>query len=182
MLESPQLGPSNRGVPDAQQYVVSYTPGQPLVVTWAINNGTPPLPTGSATCAAPTTTTSPSSTTTTAPSGSTTTTSTTTTTTTTTTTSPGATTTTVKPGTSTQDQARNDAKAILQVIRQRRTFLNITEVQLVGTYPIGGAADVAVVKVTYPKSILNSAVNFPPAQAFEVPPAETLTCINPAFA
>ena len=35
----PQLGASNRGVPDDERFVVSYTPGQDLLVTWAINNG-----------------------------------------------------------------------------------------------------------------------------------------------
>jgi hypothetical protein len=88
----------------------------------------------------------------------------------------------VKPAESTKDLARADAKAILQVVRGRRNFINITEVQLVGTYPMGGKNDVPVVQVTYPKTILNGAINFPSAQAFQVPPAETLTCINPAFA
>jgi hypothetical protein len=176
MLANPQLGPSNRGVPDAKQYVVTYNPGQPLVVTWAINNGTPPLPSGPGTCAPPVTTTLPAGSTTTSAS-----TTTTSTTTTTTTTSP-ATTTTVKPAESTKDLARADAKAILQVVKGRRNFINITEIQLVGTYPMDGKNDVTVVQVTYPKSILNGAINFPPAQAFQVPPADTLTCINPAFA
>jgi hypothetical protein len=175
MLANSNLGPSNRGVPDAQQYVVTYTPGQPLVVTWAINNGAPPLPTGPATCAPPVTTT-------TLPPGSTTTSTTsTTTTTTTTTTTPGATTTTVKPSESTQDIARSNAKAILQVVKSRRNFINITEIQLVGTYPMDGKTDTPVVEVTYPKSILSGPINFPPAHAFDEPPAETLTCINPAF-
>jgi hypothetical protein len=183
MLASPTLGPSNRGVPDSRQYVVTYTPGQPLVVTWAINNGAPPLPAGSATCVPPTTTTSPSGTTTTSGATTTTTTSTTSTTTTSTTTTkvPAATTTTLPPKISTKDQAHVDAEEILKIVRQRRNSLNITSIQLIGTYPMGGTTDIAVVHVTYPRAILNAPITFPSAQAFKVPPAESLQCINPAF-
>jgi hypothetical protein len=172
MLANPSLGPSNRGVPDNQRFVVQYTAGQPIVVTWAINNGAFPLPSGPATCVPPTTTTTltpPSSTTTS------------TSTTTTTTTVVPTPTTTLPSGVSTKDQARADAKQILRTLRTRRTDINITDIVLVGTYPMTGNANAEVVRVTYDKAILNAPINFPPATAFQVPPAQTLDCINPAF-
>jgi hypothetical protein len=82
---------------------------------------------------------------------------------------------------STKDLARSDARQLLRVIRTRRSDINITEIQLVGIYPMSGNADAEVVKVTYAKSIINAPVNFPVAQAFAVPPAQSLDCINPAF-
>jgi hypothetical protein len=74
-----------------------------------------------------------------------------------------------------------DARAILRVIRTRRSDIDVTEIQLVGIYPMTGNANAVVVQAIYPKSILNAPVNFPPAQAFLVPPAQSLECINPAF-
>ena len=71
--EPNRIGPSNRGVPKEQRVVVTYTPGQTLLVTWAIDNGAPPLPEGDATCASPPpppTTTSSTTTTTPEPDGS----------------------------------------------------------------------------------------------------------------
>jgi hypothetical protein len=90
-------------------------------------------------------------------------------------------TTTLPSGISTKDQARADAKQILRIIRQRRSDVNITDIVLVGTYPMTGNATAEVVRVTYDKAILNAPINFPPATAFQVPPAQTLDCINPAF-
>ena len=66
-------------------------------------------------------------------------------------------------------------------LRTRRADINITDIVLVGEYPMTGNANAEVVKVTYDKAILNAPVNFPPATAFQVPPAQTLDCINPAF-
>jgi hypothetical protein len=166
------LGPSNRGVPDNQRFVVQYTAGQPIIITWAINNGAPPLPSGPATCVPPTTTTTlvpPSSTTT----------STTTTTTTTTVVPPS--TTTLPGGVSTKEQARADAKQILRTLRTRRADITITDIVLVGHFPMTGNPNADVVKVTYDKAILNAPINFAPATAFQVPPAQSLDCINPAF-
>jgi len=82
---------------------------------------------------------------------------------------------------STKDQARADAKQILRTLRTRRTDINITDIVLVGQFPMTGNPSADVVKVTYDKAILNAPINFPPATAFQVPPAESLDCINPAF-
>ncbi len=96
-----KIGDSNRGVPGDERVVVSYTPGQDLVVTWAIDNGAAgEHPTGTPTCTAPptdpVTTTTTSTATTTLPGEGT--------TTTTTTTLPSA-------KRTTQEQARNEASA-----------------------------------------------------------------------
>ncbi len=175
MLAKPALGPSNRGVPNDERFVVDYQAGQVLTVTWAINNGTAPYPTGEATCAGPP--------------GSTTTTSTTTpsSTTTTTTTAPaGDTTTTTAPagsGRTTSQQSRYDAKQILATIKAQINALklNFTDVQLIGTYPITGAGDDDVVQVLYSHQTATSP-NFNYKKAFDVPPAELVQCLNPAFA
>jgi hypothetical protein len=171
MLASKQLGPSNRGVPDAERFVVTYVSGQNLLVTWAINNGAAPLPTGEPTCPGPpTTTTAPGSTTTTSS-------------TTTTTKPPGTTTTEPASERSTSDEARYEARQILLVIKNETKPLKLrfNDVQLVGTYPITGATDVDVVQVLYAHAtVLAPFADY--QQAFDVPPAELVQCLNPAFA
>jgi hypothetical protein len=171
-----RIGESNRDVPDDERVVVTYTPGQDLVVTWAIDNGdVGELPTGTPTCTTPPTDPPPSTTSTT-----------TTSTTTTTTTLPDETTTTV-PNTpsderTTQEQARYEAKRMLQSIKSSITQykLDVTGVQLVGTYPIEGAGEDDVAQVLYSKATVQGTL---PAyrKMFAVPPAETLQCLNPAF-
>ncbi len=52
--------------------------------------------------------------------------------------------------------------------------------QLIGTYPIEGAADVDVVQALYSKATVQG--NLPSyLKMFEVPPAEVVQCLNPAF-
>src|SRR6476646_10393554 len=49
-----KIGDTNRGVPNDERVAVTYTPGQDLVVTWAIDNGAVgEHPTGTPTCTAP---------------------------------------------------------------------------------------------------------------------------------
>ena len=166
-----KIGDSNRGVPNDERIVVSYTPGHDLLVTWAINNGeVGEHPSGTPTCTAPPTappsTTSTTSTTTTVPVGDTTTTS---------TTAPAG-------KRTTQEQARFEAKQLLQSIKPQIASLrlDIPGVQLVGTYPIEGAGDDAVVQVLYSKATVQG--NLPAyTRMFEVPPAEVVQCLNPAF-
>jgi len=163
-----KVGPSNRGVPNDERFVVTYTPGHDLLVTWAINNGnTGETPTGTPTCTAPptdpvTTTT----TTTTAPGGEVTTT----------------TTTTLPKQRTTPQESRQEAKEILQSIKPQINglHLDITGVQLVGTYPIEGASDDDVVQVLYSKAtVLGNLPSY--LKMFDVPPAEVVQCLNPAF-
>jgi hypothetical protein len=168
-----RVGDSNRGVPDDERFVVNYTPGQDLLVTWAINNGQAgEHPTGTPTCTTPPTT-APTTTSTTSAS---------TTTTTTTTTLPGATTTTTGAGRTTQEQARYEAKQILQSIRSQISTLklDIPGVQLVGSYPIQGTSDEAVVQVLYTKSTVQGTLP-DYKKMFDAPPAEVVQCLNPAF-
>jgi hypothetical protein len=187
LLEHPRLGPSNRGVPDDERFVVAYESGQPLVVHWAINDGAPPLPSGDESCPPQSTSTTTTTTTTepgddepgatssSAPG---------------TTSEPGeeeptTTTTTPVPGEptdlETSQLARYEAKQIVRVVRNRLDKLETDFVQLVGTYPIGGGSDVVVVRVVYSRSTVEDP-DFTFASAFDVPPAETLDCINAAFA
>ncbi len=165
---------SNRGVPNDERVVVSYTPGQDLLVTWAINNGdVGEPPTGTPTCPTPPTA-PPSSTSTT---------------TTTTTTLPDSgttstTTTTIPKGKhTTQQEARIEARSMLQTIRGQITTLKLDipdGVQLVGTYPIETAGEDDVVQALYSKSTVQG--NLPGfAKMFESPPAEVVQCLNPAF-
>jgi hypothetical protein len=166
-----KIGDSNRGVPNDDRVVVSYTPGKDLLVTWAINNGDEgEQPTGTPTCTAPPTDPPPTSepTSTTAPDGEV-------TTTTTSTTLPGA-------KRTTQQQSRFEAKQLLQSIKPQiaSLHLDITGVQLVGTYPIEATGDDAVVQVLYSKATVQG--NLPAYQKmFDVPPAEVVQCLNPAF-
>jgi hypothetical protein len=178
MLAKPALGPSNRGVPNDARFVVDYQAGQVLTVTWAINNGVAPYPTGDATCTAPPTSTGPDTSTTSSTTS-------TTTSTTTTTLPPGETTPTSAPpaGRTTSQQARYEAKNVLATIKSQITALklNFTDVQLVGTYPITGAGDDDVVQVLYShQTVLLPTFNY--KKAFDVPPAKELQCLNPAFA
>ncbi len=170
-----KIGDSNRGVPNEERVVVSYTPGQDLLVTWAINNGNVgDPPTGTPTCTAPPT--DPTSTTTTSTS----------TTTTTTTLPDGATTTTtttLPKQRTTPQEARQEAKELLQSIKAQikgGLNLDIPGVQLVGTYPIEGAGEDDVVQALYSKATVMG--NLPSyLKMFEVPPAEAVQCLNPAF-
>jgi hypothetical protein len=169
-----RIGDSNRSVPNDERVVVDYTPGKDLVVTWAINNGSVgEHPTGTPTCTEPPTTTSTSTTSTT---------SSTSTTTTTTTTVPGSTTTTQPATRTTQQQARYEAKQLLQSIRPQITSLklDIKGVQLIGTYPIEGTGEDDVVQALYAKSTVQGSL---PGylKIFDVPPAEVVQCLNPAF-
>jgi anti-sigma28 factor (negative regulator of flagellin synthesis) len=165
-----KIGASNRGVPNDERVVVSYTPGQDLLVTWAINNGTiGGTPTGTPTCTAPptSTTSTTTTTTTTRPNGSTTTT----------------TTTTLPKQRTTPEEARLEAKELLQSIKAQikgGLNLDIPGVQLVGTYPIEGAGDDDVVQALYSKAtVLGTLPSY--LRMFLVPPAEVVQCLNPAF-
>ncbi len=52
--------------------------------------------------------------------------------------------------------------------------------QLIGTYPIEATGDDDVVQVLYSKATVQG--NLPAYQKmFEVPPAEVVQCLNPAF-
>ena len=162
-------------MPNDERFVVNYTPGQDLLVTWAINNGPAgEHPSGTPTCTTPPTT-APSTTSTTGSS-------TTTTTTTTSTTLPGATSTTSASGRTTQEQARYEAKQMLQSIRSQITTLklDIPGVQLIGTYPIDGSGDDEVVQVLYTKATVQGTLP-DYKKMFDVPPAEVVQCLNPAF-
>jgi hypothetical protein len=165
------IGGSNRGVPNDQRVAVDYTPGHDLLVTWAINFGEVGAhPTGTPTCTSPPTT-SP-----------------TTTTSTTSTTAPGASTTsststTLPAKRDTQQQARYEAKQLLQSIKPQIKSLHLDipgGVQLVGTYPIENAGDDDVVQALYSKATVQGTL---PSylKMFEVPPAEVVQCLNPAF-
>jgi hypothetical protein len=174
LLARPQLGPSNRGVTAAARFAVSYTPGGELVVTWAINDGTGPKPTGTATCAAPPATTA-APTSTTAPPGTS-----TTTTSTTTTTTPVST--TLAPRT-TSREARFEARQIVLTVRGELSALKLdfTELRVIGTYPVTGHGEAVVADVRYSRAT----VQRPFAdytKAFDVPPADEVVCLNPAFA
>jgi hypothetical protein len=163
-----RVGPSNRGVPADQRFVVSYTPAKDLLVTWAINNGTVgEHPSGTPDCTTPPTD-PPSSTSSTS--------------TTTTTTVPSSDPTTTPPGRTTPEQARLEAKQILASIKAQLTSLklDVPGVQLVGTYPIEGTDDVTVVQVLYSKATVQAGIP-DSKKAFDVPPAEAVQCLNPAF-
>ncbi len=169
-----RVGPSNRGVPADERFVVSYTPGKDLLVTWAINNGTVgEHPTGTPTCSTPPTEPPASSTSSTGP--------TTSTTTTTTTTAPGPPPSSAA-GRTTPEQARFEAKQVLASIRGQLTTLklDVPGVQLVGTYPLEGTTESDVVQVLYSKATVQSGIG-DYHKAFDVPPAEARQCLNPAF-
>jgi hypothetical protein len=165
-----KIGDSNRGVPNDERVVVSYTPGQDLLVTWAIDNGdVGEHPTGTPTCNAPPTDppdTTTTTTTTTLPDGEVTTT----------------TTTTLPRQRTTQQQARQEAKELLQSIKPQigSLHLDIPGVQLIGTYPIEAAGEDDVVQVLYSKAtVLGQLPSY--TKMFLVPPAEVVQCLNPAF-
>jgi hypothetical protein len=169
LLTRKELGPSNRGIPDDQRFLVAYTPGKNLLITWAIDNGTGPKPTGTPNCTSPPTTTPPTSTS-----------SSITTTTTTTTTVP--TSTTLAPTRTTKEEARYEARQILLTVRNQLAplKLNISGLQLVGTYPIDTHGESDVVQVLYSKTTVRSGFT-DYTKAFEVPPAQLVQCLNPAF-
>ncbi len=193
LLGASRLGPSNRGVADGVRFDATYTAGSQLVITWAIDRGTGPAPTGAA-CTAPATTTTTTSTTTPGSSSSSssttsssTTTSSTSSTTTTTTTAPtsstsSTTTTSVPPARqATRDLARFEARQILTTLRNRIDRLNLTTVRLVGSYPLTGGTESKVVEVVYSKATASNPT-FEQSKAFDVPPAQSLVCLAPAFA
>ena len=169
-----KIGPSNRGLPADERVSVTYVVGQPLVIQWGINNGAPPLPTGTADCPSTPPPPTPSSTTTLVPAS-------TTTLVPSSTTSPTGT--TVPASNATAQLARTEAWKILNVIAAdiRNGRLNITGVQLIGTYPIEGAddGDLDVVQVFY----TNAGVLGPrqATKSFQTPPADDVQCLNPAF-
>jgi hypothetical protein len=163
---------SNRGVPDDERVVVSYTPGKALLVTWAINNGEEgEHPTGTPTCTTPPSepppTTAPESTVPTSTPDSTT---------------PSTPAPSIPNKRNTQQQARFEANQLLKSIRPQidSLHLDITGVQLVGTYSLEGTGEDDVVQVLYTKSTVQGTL---PSylKMFEVPPAEVVQCLNPAF-
>jgi hypothetical protein len=173
-----RVGPSNRGVPADERFVVNYTQGKNLLVTWAINNGAVgEHPTGTPTCSAPPTEAPTSSTSTSSTSS----TSSTTTTTTTSTTVPSPPPSSAA-GRTTPEQARFEAKQMLASIRGQLTSLklDVPGVQLVGTYPIEGTTDSNVVQVLYSKATVQAGIG-DYKKAFDAPPAEVVQCLNPAF-
>jgi len=163
------LKASNRGVPDDERVLVTYTPGQALVVTWAIDNGSAgDHPTGTPDCGVPPTS-STSSTTSTSTS-------------TTSSTVPEPPPTTKQGQRTTPEEARFEARQILASIKPQLKSLNldVPGVQLIGTYPIEGAGEADVVQVLYAKSTVQA--NLPAyKKMFDVPPAEVVQCLNPAF-
>jgi hypothetical protein len=66
-------------------------------------------------------------------------------------------------------------------VRGQLKSLNITNVQVVGTYPITGHGESNVAEVTYSLATVQNP-NFNYLKAFDVPPAESVQCLNPAFA
>jgi hypothetical protein len=85
-------------------------------------------------------------------------------------------------GHTTPQQARYEARQILLSIKPQLTSLglNVPGVQLVGTYPISASGESDVVQVLYAKATVQSTL---PAyeKMFEVPPADVVQCLNPAF-
>jgi hypothetical protein len=81
--------------------------------------------------------------------------------------------------------ARAEAIDILRVIKIEilQDRLDVTGVQLVGTYPIEGpdAAPVDVVQVFYYADELEQARIPPAGKVFQAPPAGQVQCLNPAF-
>jgi hypothetical protein len=69
---------------------------------------------------------------------------------------------------------------MLQTIKAQITtlHLDVSGIQLVGTYPIEGGAEEDVVQARYSKSVSIPA-NY--LKMFDVPPAEVVQCLNPAF-
>ena len=155
-----RLHPSNRGATDTTRVAVTYSPGNTIVVTWAIDTGIGTPPTGPPTCDVPSSTPS------------------------TTTSTPGSSTTTAGPfdpaTLSTRARARYEAKLILTEIRarQRELGLHFKTVRLIGTYPMQDDQEARVVEVVYSHA---ANLNFRFPAAFHVPPAQELVCINPAF-
>jgi hypothetical protein len=58
--------------------------------------------------------------------------------------------------------------------------LEVPGVQLVGTYALEGTTESSVVQVLYSKATVQSGIG-DYKKAFDVPPAEALQCLNPAF-
>jgi hypothetical protein len=167
-----RIGKSNRDIPDAERVVVNYTPGKALLVTWAINNGEEgEHPTGTPSCTTPPTepppTTAPDSTApSTAPDS----------------TPPSTPAPSIPSKRTTQQQARFEASQLLKSIRPQidSLHLDITGVQLVGTYSLEGTGEDDVVQALYSKATVEG--NLPSyLKMFDVPPAEVVQCLNPAF-
>jgi hypothetical protein len=72
----------------------------------------------------------------------------------------------------------------LRIVRSdiRTNKIDVTGVQLIGTYPIKGpgTADVDVVQVFYSRAALSLRITT--AKVFVAPPATEVQCLNPAFA
>jgi hypothetical protein len=71
---------------------------------------------------------------------------------------------------------------LLSIRAQLTTLkLDVTGLQLVGTYPLGTDGDSDVVEVLYAKATVQDGfADY--KKAFTVPPAEIVQCLNPAFA
>jgi len=84
---------------------------------------------------------------------------------------------------STSARAHYEARQILVVVRTRLPVLDITGVELRGTFPIvdDRAVDFDVVKVHYTRSTVQSPFS-DYTRAFDIPPAAQLECLNSAFA
>jgi hypothetical protein len=78
--------------------------------------------------------------------------------------------------------ARQEAVTILRLLRAEMTDdrLDVTGIQLIGRYPIEGAAEVDVVQVFYYASTVADGVPTV-AKVFVAPPAGEVQCLNPAF-
>jgi len=71
---------------------------------------------------------------------------------------------------------------MLQSIKGQLTTLklDVPGVELVGTYPIQGTTESVVVQVRYTKATVEAGIP-DYKKTFDVPPAETVQCLNPAF-
>ena len=88
------------------------------------------------------------------------------------------------PGQATTSQlSRTEARKILNALKAdiNSGRLDIDGVQLIGTYPIQGAADGEVVVVQAYYTNADVLATWPASKAFEVPPAAAVQCLNPAF-
>jgi hypothetical protein len=82
----------------------------------------------------------------------------------------------------TSQESRYEARQILLTVKSQLNALklDITGLQLVGTYPIDADGESDVVQVLYSKATVKSGfADY--TKAFDVPPAEVVQCLNPAF-
>ena len=168
-----KIGDSNRGVPNDERVVVTYTPGKDLLVTWAIDNGAVgEHPTGTPTCTAPPTDPVTTTTTTTLPGEET----------TTTTThrrrprsrapnAPPSSRLAIRSASSSCSRSSRRSRACTSTSRACSWSARIRSRR---------AGDDDVVQVLYTKATVQG--NLPAYQKmFDVPPAEAVQCLNPAF-